>query len=1303
MIVRRFYPLQGERVAKVAPAIERDVEGTWKRRLRLFSGRTLSGAALTLEQRARAGLASSLNQFLSWGIVEGLEASLHTEKEQGVDRHYVEVNSGMGIAPGGEEVVLPEPLQAELKLIPGLDTPGAKFGFLVLEPVEARLLGNTEPTDQCDYDESKDAFSDWQLIDACRLRFLPWTPVEMGPVPAGPTARNAAAYRIFAKHAAFTPEDTSSWEENGVPLGLLSVAANGAPVFLDRYSVVRDGGRPRRRTDLIPGTGHPILWQARLLQFTEQITQTDPDVKRNPFALLPPAGLLPREWFDLNFSNESGLQLQQSFFPLHFDFVAAPIPIEQLDAAIEASAGFMPIDMGRRERIELLVPVPQVFFEPELLEAEQVDHRFYDAVRQAVARRADWLGHRQRVRGFISQATRAVTGKDAEFPARDPNQIDPNESTNPNPPADPKDTPVDLAKLLSDNETALEGILLRVFRDAEATKKRTKEITSLGLVRAAQQLDVLADRGDDLINVGFVRVQADMYRVRQILLGGTPETRLAISPALAGIAESRTAIAREAAIGKALKEMTKSRGAAIVNRPATRMRIPTPADYHFDINILDADPDIEPPAGRTEERTTSTVFSVVDTAGRAAAKRTAAEEASEASVTYGAAMERLRGVAVKTAETYVEVREVVEETETKYKTPAAGRRFETAFEAIDVTTQPVPGRQEIRTTTTEERIRAAKGPEARDFALSTKYAVVSSLKFTPLAISPEKEPERPLLKLSDVFGMLLIPAVGVWQPKEGGGGDWVFEKDGQTERNLRRRNRLLATLDQAAIARMLEEPDDKTITDEAHFFYAAVDILEAAIGALRGAEGFIEALRQAAAQCRSAAQTVADAIIRFQDRLAEIEDEVAEARQDVAVTAALLAEEEQRVALINSRRRRVIEEHVPLLCFRRPPTVTSLRQVPARNLDPEVLTPSVPVCLARNITPPVELRKLIDILREAPVFWFPRIEALLARLDRREDLRDALRHAIGRLGGKVSAVLDDREFLQISTGRFSTALGNVLAAQREVAIRYRNRLPQVDPEVVYRLTWRESFLQCRRVLSIGDLVDGVGGRSDLSRLAGQELDQIARVCACLHEKFAAEVLPEIRLDWALRYSQYDTAIDFSDLSLLPRWSEIDYLDRHDLQTYVDWLFNQVDRSENDAVESINNLVRVAILLASHAPVNRLIQGAVDEPADVEEGGSAVVSFDAGVLMHVRRGMELHVVAEQRVIAKAVIDDLLDRRAQIKITQNLTEQAVLKLDRTMRVQWVANADESPIVRELAEGSSSRTETVLAATQKKMAWL
>jgi hypothetical protein len=457
-------------------------------------------------------------------------------------------------------------------------------------------------------------------------------------------------------------------------------------------------------------------------------------------------------------------------------------------------------------------------------------------------------------------------------------------------------------------------------------------------------------------------------------------------------------------------------------------------------------------------------------------------------------------------------------------------------------------------------------------------------------------------------------------------------------------------------------------------------------------------VRQAAAQCRSAAQTVADAIVRFQDRLVEIEDEIAEARQDVAVTTALLSEEEQRVALINMRRARILAEHVPILGFRRPPTVTSLRRVPARNLDPEVLAPPVPVCLARNLTPPAEMLKLIDILREAPVFWFPRIEALLERLDRREDLRDALRHAIGRLGGKVSAVLDDREFLQVSAGRFTTALGNVLSAQREVTVRYRNLLPQVDPDAVYRLTWRESFLQCRRVLSIGDLVDGVGGRSDLSRLAGLELDQIARVCACLHEKFAAEVLPEIRLDWALRYSQYDTAIDFRDLSLMPRWSEIDYLDRHDLQTYTDWLFDQVDRNERDALESINNLIRVAILLASHAPVNRLIQGEVDEPADVGEGGSAIVSFNPDILMHVRRGMELHVLQEQRVIAAAVIDDLLDRRAQIKITQNLTKQAVLKLDRTMRVQWVANAEQSPIVRELVEGTSSRTEAVLAAAQK-----
>ncbi len=62
------------------------------------------------------------------------------------------------------------------------------------------------------------------------------------------------------------------------------------------------------------------------------------------------------------------------------------------------------------------------------------------------------------------------------------------------------------------------------------------------------------DRADDLTDTGFVKMQTDVYRVRQLMLGSTDATRLAVSPALAQIAQAETAIASQAQIATYLGE-----------------------------------------------------------------------------------------------------------------------------------------------------------------------------------------------------------------------------------------------------------------------------------------------------------------------------------------------------------------------------------------------------------------------------------------------------------------------------------------------------------------------------------------------------------------------------------------------------------------------------------------------------------------------------------------------------------------------------------------------------------------------------
>ncbi|ENO87266.1 hypothetical protein C667_23774, partial [Thauera phenylacetica B4P] len=81
------------------------------------------------------------------------------------------------------------------------------------------------------------------------------------------------------------------------------------------------------------------------------------------------------------------------------------------------------------------------------------------------------------------------------------------------------------------------------------------QIFQRGLEGFIAFLKARADRADDLVDFNFVKVQTDIYRVRQIILGTSAATRLAVSPALAAIAQSETAVASSARIAGFFDEL----------------------------------------------------------------------------------------------------------------------------------------------------------------------------------------------------------------------------------------------------------------------------------------------------------------------------------------------------------------------------------------------------------------------------------------------------------------------------------------------------------------------------------------------------------------------------------------------------------------------------------------------------------------------------------------------------------------------------------------------------------------------------
>jgi hypothetical protein len=109
-------------------------------------------------------------------------------------------------------------------------------------------------------------------------------------------------------------------------------------------------------------------------------------------------------------------------------------------------------------------------------------------------------------------------------------------------------------------------------------------------------------------------------------------------------------------------------------------------------------------------------------------------------------------------------------------------------------------------------------------------------------------------------------------------------------------------------------------------------------------------------------------------------------------------------------------------------------------------------------------------------------------------------------------------------------------------------------------------------------------------------------------------------------------------------------DRRTLQGFVDWLFARIDRSQQEAVNAINELVRIALLMSAHAPVDAIIPARLVAPAPAVLGTRFQLALD---ITRIRKGM-IAVIRDRNdhIVSRAVIDDIVDGHAMAVMTQNL---------------------------------------------------
>jgi Tol biopolymer transport system component len=1178
------------------------------------------------------------------------------------------------------------------------------------------------------------------------------------------------------------------WDRLGLPIALIALSADRQRIaFVDSAVVVRTGGALREGTPLLPQRPPIDLIRARLQQFAEQMAELPAagalpwDQEQRwfaeqvvaPFRHLPPVGLLPRAALgDLQLHPRSSVGWPQTgatglttrecrFFPATWLVHLTPIPQEQLELALGEACALAPYDLDQPDQVQLWVPVPEAWFEPDLLLSERADQAFQDAIELSKASRNDWLQRRGWLRRRLGAITRAISGTAVSFATPDPGQLDADEVEPDAAPdaedpqaqvstatvaaagsaavAEPEDhygtersgtnrirkvtaldklveelrktAPIDndavflptkkddqtqqRRDLTADQIAAIQSKLALintpgaeqltydgssglltirgVMSDAVKTKliartntgtnpasnsvfdpllfdqneletainrlfESSKDNTALlgldqmliasaastsppsaasfiGLEAFIERLQQTTARADDSIEFGFLQARTNMFRIRQQVMGQEDAVKLATSPTLAAIATRETARVSQDDLKNYFQRIKSVSGS---ERSLLRLSI------------------------ENAEDPTSGTQAADSLAGEAAETREAPQPAAQPTIG-----------------------------------PAPRRFAAMGFPVVGLTNQPLLFNQD------PELAIAAAGPalDAENVVQDSPWLINAGIQVASATVIGDSP-------LTGSVPELISVAQRLPQPAAVQTSDFVISD----------RLTILAGLSNQGLFKDLAIPGQPELTfgavqtggavldpqrpaagaDEVGYFSKAVETLDLTVAALRLGEGRVQQVRQAIGLCLRTLQELRQLQDRLEQRLRLVEIALAEARQDLSVAQALLAEEEERVKAINDRRSRILREHVAFLAFQRPRSLDLRRPSAWIRLDPAAAASPVPPCFNDTTPIPREVRAMVELLREAPLGWFSGLLAGLRRLDRIDTLVRLYRSAAQRreqiaaasltvpqLGAPSLTAVTNQELSASELGNspIGRSIGR-LYGQRQLLLRQRwLRQPPPTLELVAAQSWQESLRQAELCLTLGDLLAGDHHRPELSAEAAALQEQWCRVATCLKERFGA-VQPRFRLDWAERLSQFDGPADLRQLSSLPRWGEVaDGPDRRALQELVDWLFQQVNGEVEEAVAFANDLVRLALLLACHAPVNQILSGQVITPGPLAPEARLPVRIDP---LRVRIGMPVLFHGSDGVVAEGVVEDL---SGTVATTRILRGNASRSADTKTRVQFL----------------------------------
>jgi hypothetical protein len=331
----------------------------------------------------------------------------------------------------------------------------------------------------------------------------------------------------------------------------------------------------------------------------------------------------------------------------------------------------------------------------------------------------------------------------------------------------------------------------------------------------------------------------------------------------------------------------------------------------------------------------------------------------------------------------------------------------------------------------------------------------------------------------------------------------------------------------------------------------------------------------------------------------------------------------------------------------------------------------VPTALASNAIIPPELRELAGLLREAPPAWIPATEELLSALERPQHFLEIATHMQLRAYTKLQVPL-----LQSSAtshpGPYGPPIADVFTSQQTSLTQLVQQRAAYDPAPLMAMTWAEQKGEIFKVSAINDLISSEIVHLEVANRVTALINDVSKVATALYLRVSA-VLPVNRLQWAEFLRGPGRWISLRTLSVLPAWDTQDYIDRQQMQMLVDWLFGQIDAGIDAANSYMSDLVRTAILLASHAPVNDVIAGEVAARTKPSLGGIVPLGLPSS---RVARGMPVLLYQGGELTARAVVDDLDSQQVYAKVTT--IYQANTYLEEKAQAQFLNDDPQSAVL-------------------------